>query len=187
MHTSTLSPRRIVRTLTSLTMIGALTACAEPTVPARAVSPNPIIIIGGRPLVFNAVLRAVGNPNEAPRAVEGHLQLKLYEGESGLIVGWKAHLVNPECDGSNTFGGGMYFIQDSEDFPSPEDEADIPMPPPESPLGCSDSLVGSAGISADLASRLIGNPNEFVAAFFLDDGGTLAGRLRLGPDATPTR
>jgi FAD/FMN-containing dehydrogenase len=139
--------------------------------------------------VFNAQLLAIGNPDEKPpTAVEGHLQLKLYETEAGLLLGWMAIIVNPECEVAPTLGGGIYAIQDSEDFPNPEDPALVDLRPAES-LGCESSLLeGVTGISAELAARLFNDPEEFTAVFFIVDGVKLAGTLQLGgPDTAPTR
>jgi hypothetical protein len=186
MCNSTLFPRRIARGLAVLFTFGAASGCADPSGPAPSVSPNAIIIIGGHPMVFNAQLRFIGNPDVKPlRAVEGHLQLKIHDsGETGLVINWKAHILNPECESSTSFGGGIYSIQDSEDFPSPEDLALIDLRSPERVLGCGDNLLeGAIGISAELAARLIFDPEDFVAVFFLDDGGIIAGTLQLGgPD-----
>jgi hypothetical protein len=188
MHSSTLFPQRIVRALAVLFTFGAASGCADPSGPAPSVSPNAIIIdyFGGHPMVFNAQLRFIGNPDVKPlRAVVGHLQLKIHDsGETGLVINWKAHILNPECESSTSFGGGIYSIQDSEDLPSPEDLALIDLRSPERVLGCGDSLVeGAIGISAELAARLVTDPEDFVAVFFLDDGGVIAGTLQLGgPD-----
>jgi hypothetical protein len=58
---------------------------------------------------------------------------------------------------------------------------------PGESLGCENNpLAGVTGISGELAARLIGNPSEFTAVFFIFDGGTLAGTLQLGgPDTAP--
>jgi hypothetical protein len=177
----------MVRGLTVLLTIGAASACADPSGPVRSVSPNGIIIIGGLPIVFNAQLRFIGNPDEKPlSAVVGHFQLKLYDtDENGVLLNWQAHLVNPECEASTSFGGGIYAIQDSEDYPSPEERGLIDLLSVEKGLGCGDNLMeGAVGISGELAAQLIQDPESFVAVFFLDDGGLVAGRLQLGaPDA----
>ena len=186
MCNSTLFPRRIVRGLAVLFTFGAAIGCADPSGPAPSVLPNAIIIIGGHPVVFNAQLRFIGNPDEKPLgAVEGHLQLKIYDmGETGLVINWTAHIRNPECESSTSFGGGIYAIQDSEDFPNPGVPALIDLRSPERVLGCGNSVLeGTIGISAELASRLIHDPENFVGVFFLDDGGVIAGTLQLGgPD-----
>jgi hypothetical protein len=187
MHSSTLFPQRIVRGLAVLFTVGAASGCADPSGPAPSVSPNAIIIIGGHPIVFNAQLRFIGNPDIKPlRAVEGHLQLKLYDtGETGFVINWTAHILNTECESSTSFGGGIYSIQDSEDFPSPEDLALIDLRSPERVLGCGDNLlVGAIGISAELAARLVQDPDYFIGVFFLDDGGAIAGTLQLSGPAT---
>jgi hypothetical protein len=191
-YTLTLRARRASCGLAVLAAAGLSTGCSDsagPTGPARAVSPSPIIIIGGHPIVFNAQLRAVGNPDiTPPTAVEGHLQLKLYATDTGLLLAWQATIVNPECEVAPTLGGGIYAVQDSEDFPNPEDPALVDLRPAES-LGCETSLLeGVTGISAELAARLIGDPDIFTAVFFIIDGGKLAGTLQLGgPDTAPTR
>ena len=139
--------------------------------------------------MFNAQLRAIGDPEEKPpTAVEGHLQLKLYETEAGLLLAWKAAIVNPECDVAPTLGGGIYAIQDSEDFPNPEDPALVDLRSAES-LGCETSMLeGVTGISTELAARLIGDPEELTGVFFIIDGGKIAGTLQLGGlDTAPTR
>lgn len=188
----TLRARRASWGLAVLAAAGASTGCSDsagPAGPARAVSPSPIIIIGGHPIVFNAQLRAIGNPDiTPPTAVEGHLQLKLYETEAGLVLSWNAVIVNPECEVAPTLGGGIYAIQDSEDFPNPEDPALVDLRPAES-LGCGTGLLeGVTGISAELAARLFSDPEEFIVVFFIAEGGKLAGTLQLGvPDTAPTR
>ena len=185
MCNSTLFARGIVRGLAVLFTFGAAIGCADPSGPAPSISPNPIII-EWHPMVFNAQLRFIGNPDEKPLgAVEGHLQLKIYDmGETGLVINWTAHIRNPECESSTSFGGGIYAIQDSEDFPNPGVPALIDLRSPERVLGCGNSVLeGTIGISAELASRLIHDPENFVGVFFLDDGGVIAGTLQLGgPD-----
>lgn len=184
MYRCTLSPRHAGRRLAGVILAAAAgVGCTEPLSPARPVSPTAIIIIGGRPAVFNAQLRAIGNPDERPpSAVVGHLQVKLYEsGDGGRLLAWQAHLSNPECDASSSFGGGIYAIQDSEDFPSPEDEARVAFVPDGPALGCGDTVRdGVAPISAGLAALLIADPGSFLAVFFLDGGGAVAGTLELG-------
>ena len=73
--------------------LGALAlGCTEPSAPAATLesTPNEIIIIGGRQVaVFNAELRAIGNPDENQGTV-GHLQLRLSAGEdAGIIIEWR--------------------------------------------------------------------------------------------------
>lgn len=186
MHTNTTSHSRMVRRLTVLLTLAAASACADASGPARSVSPNGIIIIGGHPIVFNAQLRFIGNPDEKPlSAVVGHFQLKLYDtGETGVLINWQAYLVNPECEASTSFGGGIYAIQDSEDYPNPEERGIIDLRTVERELGCGDNLLeGAIGISGELAAQLIHDPEDFVAVFFLEEGGLVAGRLQLGgPD-----
>ena len=190
MHSSALDAGRLARGLAVIGMFGLVAGCSEPSAPAPPVQASPIIIIGGHPIVFNAELRAVGNPNERPpTAVFGHVQLKLYQTADGFLVGFRAQLANSECESALTLGGGMYFIQDSEDFPSPLIPPLMAFPVPEDPLGCGDTVFeDTIGISEDLASRLIGNPDTFTAVFFLSDGGVIAGTLQVaGADLTPTR
>jgi hypothetical protein len=163
--------------------VAALAGCADPAGPARVASPNAIIIIGGRPAVLNAQLRAIGDPDiKPPSAVVGHIQLKISESEgTGLVVSWKAHFANPECEAATDFGGGGVMIQDSEDMPSPEDVALIRLVPPGSPLGCGDSfLEGSSAISESLAELLVQGPEKLVAVFFFEGGGLLIGTLQPG-------
>jgi hypothetical protein len=181
---------RIIRHAMVLAAAGTLAACAEPSAPARAPSSSPIIIIGGHPVVFNAQLRGVGNPDIKPgTAVEGHLQLKVFDTDAGLVASWRAVLVNPECESSLTFGGGIYAIQDSEDFPNPEDEARYDLFPPLTTLGCGESILEGGGAIADaLVELLVEEPDDFIAVFFLNGGGALAGTFELGaPDTSPTR
>jgi hypothetical protein len=191
-YTLTLHTRRAFCRLGLLAAAAALTGCSDPAgpaAPASAVSPSPIIIIGGHPIVFNAQLLAIGNPDEKPpTAVEGHLQLKIYETEAGFQLAWNAAIVNPECEVAPTLGGGIYAIQDSEDLPNPEDPALVDLRPAE-PLGCGTGLLeGVTGISAELAARLFSDPEEFIVVFFIVDGVKLAGTLQLGgPDTAPTR
>jgi hypothetical protein len=190
MHSTAFRAPWTIRTLAVLGASGVFVGCSEPLTPVPPVPPTPIIIIGGHPIVFNAQLRVVGNPNETPLiAVVGHVQLKLYQTEDGFVVGMRAELANTECESALPLGGGMYFIQDSEDFPSPLIPPLMAFPLPEDPSGCGVTVFdGATGISADLASRLIGNPDEFTAVFFLNDGSAIAGQLQVaGADLTPTR
>jgi len=172
-------------------MFGALAGCAEPTLPAAPASPSAIIIIGGHPVVLTAQLRAIGNPDEKPlRAVVGtfHLLISGTE-ETGFVASWQVHFANPECEASTEFGGGAVYIQDSEDMPSPEDLAVLRLIPPGDPLGCGDNfLEGSSSILESLAALLIQDSENFVAAFFLEDGGIVAGALQLaGSDPSLSR
>jgi len=192
MQRSTLSPRRIVGTVSLITgFVAPFAGCADATGPARSVSPNAIIIIGGHPLVFNAELRGIGNPDEKPpTAVTAHLQLKLdATDESGFIIDWKVDWANAETEVSRLLGGGIYMIQDSEDFPSPLDVPLAYLLPPEDPLGTRPrGLEGSIEIPDELATRLVQDPESFTAVFFLAGGGAIAGTLQLGgPDTAPTR
>src|SRR5215218_2191789 len=85
---------RGIAAIITIGAVGAVSACADPSAPARRPSsPSAIIIIGGHPIVFNAQLRAIGNPDEKPiGAVVGHLQLKISESdETGLVVSWQVH------------------------------------------------------------------------------------------------
>jgi hypothetical protein len=189
MHRSTLSPRRTVHHLAAVMALGALGGCADPSGPARSVSPNAIIIIGGHPVVLNAQLRAIGNPNEKPvNAVVGHIQLRITESdETGLVVSWQVHFANPECEASTFSVGGAVMIQDSEDIPSPEDVV-FRLVGPGTALGCGNSfLEGSTAISEELAAQLVEDPGDFIAVFFLEGGRMIGGTLQLGgPDTSPT-
>jgi len=192
MQRSTLSPRRIVATLSVIALTaGTVAGCADATGPARKVSPNAIIIIGGHPVVFNAELRGVGNPDiKSLTAVVAHLQLKLDGSEDGgFVIEWKVDWANAEREASILLGGGIYMIQDSEDFPSPLDVPLAYLLPPEDPLGTrAGALAGSVAISEELATRLVEDPDFFTAVFFLEGGGAIAGTLQLGgPDTAPTR
>ena len=182
MHRLALSPRRASRCLASALMFGALAGCTEPTILAPTTSPSAIIIIGGHPVMLTAQLRAIGNPDEKPlRAVVGHLLLAITGSEeTGFVVNWEAHFANPECDASTSFGGAGVMIQDSEDMPSPEDVAVLRLLPPGTPLGCGDNfLEGSSSISEGLLALMIHDPEDFVAAFFIIDGGVIAGTLQV--------
>jgi hypothetical protein len=189
------SPHGAGARLAAVMMFGALAGCTEPSglspmasPLAPAASPSAIIIIGGHPIVLTAQLRAIGNPNEIGNpdekplsAVVGHLQLKITGTvETGLVVDWQAHFANPECDASTAFGGGSVMIQDSEEMPSPEDVAVLRLLPPGDPLGCGDNfLEGSSSITEALAAVLVQDPENFVAAFFIIDGGVIAGTLQV--------
>jgi len=186
MSRRTQSPPRIVGALSVFAALIAFAGCADSTELARSVAPSSIIIIGGRALVFNVVLRTIGNPNEKTTdATAGHLQLKL-DGSTtaGYVINWKIDPTDLERESVRPLGGGIYLIQDSEDFPSPEDVALVYLLPPESPLGrVAARLEGSVGVPADLAARLVQDPEYFTAVFFLDDGTAIAGKLQLGgPD-----
>ena len=192
MQRSALSPRRMVGKLSLIAItLGAVTGCADATSPARPVSSSAIIIIGGHPVVFNAELRAIGNPDiKSPMAVTAHLQLKLDGSEaSGFIIDWKVDWANAESEAGMLLGGGIYAIQDSEDFPNPLSVPLAYLLPPEDPLGTrAGALAGSTAISEELAARLVQDPEYFTAVFFLEGGGAIAGSLQLGgPDTAPTR
>ena len=179
-----LSVRRTAFRLTGAAVLGALAGCADTSDLTRATSPtspSAIIIIGGHPAVLNAQLRAIGNPDEKPlSAVVGQIQLRISESEAGLVLDWQAHFANPECEASTAFGGGAIMVQDSEDTPSPEDVAVLRLLAPGTPLGCGDNfLEGSSSISEELVELLFSDPEEFVAAFFIIDGGVLAGTLQV--------
>ena len=192
MQRSTLSPRRFAVALAIVITIGAFTACADSTAPAaRPVSPHAIIIIGGHPVVFNVLLRGIGNPDtKSTTPVAAHLQLKLNgSAETGFIIDWKVDLANLESEGAILRGGGIYMIQDSEDFPNPLTVPLAYLVPPEDPLGTrAGALAGSIGIPEELATRLVQDPDFFTAVFFLEGGGAIAGTLQLGgPDTAPSR
>ena len=198
MHRVTSSPRRTSYRLAGTLMLGALAGCTEPAGLAPAASPlapsaspSAIIIIGGHPIVLAAQLRVIGNPNEKPlSAVVGHLQLKITGSEeTGFVVDWQAHFANPECDASTEFGGGSVMIHDPENMPSPEDVAVLRLLAPGTPLGCGDNfLEGSSSISEELLALMIHDPEDFVAAFFIIDGGVIAGTLQVaGAPVVETR
>lgn len=192
MQRSTLSPRRFAVALAIIVASGAFTSCADSTAPAaRPVSPKGIIIIGGGPVVFNVELRGIGNPDiKSTGPVAAHLQLKLAGSEeTGFSLDWKVDLANLESEGAVLRGGGIYMIQDSEDFPNPLTVALVYLIPPEDPLGTrAGALAGSIGISEELATRLVTDPEDFTAVFFLEGGGAIAGTLQLGgPVTAPTR
>lgn len=199
------SPRRTSYRFAGTLMLGALVACTEPSGLAPAASPlapeaspSAIIIIGGHPIVLTAQLRAIGNPNEIGNpdekpvsAVVGTLQVKLTESEqTGLVVvSWQAHFANPECQSTTAIGGGEVMIQDSEDTPDPFGVVAFRMLTAGTTLGCGDNfLEGSTSISDALAALMIQDPEDFVAAFFIIDGGVIAGTLQLaGSDPLSSR
>lgn len=192
MQRSTPSSRRFAVALAISATAVAYTGCTDSVAPApRAVSPNSIIIIGGRTAVLNAQLRGIGNPNDKLAAtVAAHLQLKLDgSAETGYVIDWKVDVATLDLEAARLFGGGIYSIQDSEDFPNPFDVPLAYLLPPEDPLGTRPrGLEGSVAISEELASRLVTDPEDFTAVFFLDGGGAIAGTLQLGgPDTAPTR
>jgi hypothetical protein len=191
MHRFAPSPRRTDWRLAAALILGALAGCAEPTALARPTPPSAIIIIGGHPIVFTAQLRAIGNPDEKPlNAVVGTIQLLITGSEeTGFVVSWQAHFANPECEATTSFGGGDVMIQDSEDTPNPEGLVAFRLLPPGTPLGCGDSfLEGSSSITESLVALMYSDPEEFVAVFFLQDGGVIFGTLQLaGPDQLSTR
>ena len=181
---------RIARGVAAAITFAAIAACTDPSAPARTPTPKAIIIIGGRPIVFSALLRGIGDPNEKPpTAVEGHLQLKIYETDLGLVAGWRANIVNPECESAVLLGGAIYFIQDSEDFPNPETEGVHRLFPPQGTLGCGENVIeGAAPILEGVAARIADAPEDYTVVFFLQGGGALAGTFNGGaPVTTPTR
>ena len=163
----------------ALVVCGVIPGCADVSRSVHPRTPSSIIIIGGHPIVLNAQLRAIGDPDIRPAtAVVGPLQLKLYETDGGVVAGWQARITNTECESASAFGGGIYAIQDSEDFPSPLTVPLMYLLPPERALGCGDSFIeGSTDVPSALASRLIGNPDVFTAVFFLTNGGVIAGKF----------
>jgi hypothetical protein len=184
--------------LAALIAFAALAGCTDdPSSPARPLSPNriiinghPIIIIGGLPISLTTQLRAVGNPDiKLATAVRGDLQLKLYETREGLVLSWAAKLADAECEAALSLGGGIYMIQDSEDFPNPETRALTYLVPPKTASACADNILeGKTGIPKEVAARMIEDPDYFTAVFFLKTGGAVAGTLQLGgPDTTPIR
>lgn len=183
--------RWTLRHLAALGALGALTlGCAEPTGPGATPTPNSIIIIGGKLLgVLNTQFRGIGDPDIMPvSSVRGHLQLKVYDtGDGGYAAAWKGKFFNPECE--SLLGGGIYAVQDSEDFPNPETRPTVRILPDDQPIGCGKTdLEGSTGISADLAARLIGNPDIFIAVFFTQGGGLIVGTFSIGnPNDVPSR
>ena len=197
MHRIALSPRRTGRRLVVPLLASVLAGCAEPTAPARPTAPSAIIIIGGHPIVLTAQLRAIGNPDEIgnpdvkpPVAVVGTIQLFITGSEeTGFVVSWQAHFANPECEATTSFAGGDVMIQDSEDMPNPEGLVAFRLLPPGTPLGCGDSVLdGSSAIAESLAALMVTDPENFVAAFFLEDGGVIFGTLQLaGPDQLSSR
>ena len=180
---------RIVGALALIATVGSLAGCTDPSRLVRPVSPSSIIIIGGHPIVFSAQLRAIGNPDvKTLVAVESHLQLKLDATEAGgFVIDWKLDPSTVPVESSNLLGGGIYMIQDSEDFPSPEDVALLYLLPPEDPLGGGNRLEGSVAVSEELADRLVADPGSFTAVFFIAGGGAIAGNLQLGGPDTSTR
>ena len=198
MYRTALSARRALGSLTTLIAFAALAGCAgDPSSPARPQSPNgiiihgsPIIIIGGLPISLAAQLRSIGNPDiKLSTAVLGDLQVKVYETREGFVLTWAAKLGDAECEAALSLGGGIYMIQDSEDFPNPETRALALLVPPKTASACDDNILeGRTGISKDLAMRLVQDPEYFTAVLFLKTGGALAGTLQLGgPDTAPTR
>jgi hypothetical protein len=173
------SLRFVARGLAAIGTCGVIASCVDVSSAVHPRTPSSIIIIGGHPIVLNAQLRAVGNPDIRPAtAVVGHLQLKLYETDEGVVASWLARITNTECESASAFGGGIYAIQDSEDFPSPLTVALLYLLQPERALGCGDNFIeGSTDVPPELASRLIGNPDEFTAVFFLTNGGVVAGKF----------
>ena len=184
--------------LTGGLALGALAlGCAEPSSPVATLEsrPNEIIIIGGRQVaVFNAVLRSIGNPDENQGAL-AHLQLRLSAGEdAGIIIEWRLAFTDdaswPYCisesAGTGSLGGGIYFIQDPEDLPSPEVRPTVDLLGGGEVACQGNVLVGSTEIPEELAARMIQDPENFVGVFFNDPEERIAGTLQLGgPDTTP--
>ena len=178
--------------------IGALAlGCTEPSAPVATLEsrPNEIIIIGGRQVVvFNAVLRAIGNPDENEGAL-GQLQLQLSAGEdAGIIIEWRLVFTDdaswPYCasesPGAGSLGGGLYFITDPEDLPSPEVRPAVDLLGGGEVSCQGNVLVGSMVISEELAARMFSDPDQLVAVFFSDPEERIAGTVQLGgPDTAP--
>ena len=179
--------------------LGALAlACTEPSAPVATPEsrPSEIIIIGGRQVaVFNAVLRAIGNPNENEGAL-GQLQLQLSAGEdAGIIIEWRLGFTDdaswPYCvsesPGAGSLGGGLYFVTDPEDLPSPEVRPAVDLLGGGEVACQGNVLVGSTVISEELAARMYSDPEQLVAVFFSDPDQRIAGTLQLGgPDTAPS-
>jgi hypothetical protein len=180
--------------------LGALLlGCSEPSAPVATPSsrPHEIIIIGGRHVaVFNAVLRAIGDPEENEGAL-GHLQLLLSVSEDGtFVIDWRLVFTDdaswPYCasesPGAGSLGGGVYFVQDPENLPSPEVRPTVDLLG-GSEVACEGNvLVGSMAISEELAARMITDPEDLVGVFYSDPEQLIAGTLQLGgPDTAPGR
>jgi hypothetical protein len=177
--------------------LGALAlGCTEPAAPVATLDsrPNEIIIIGGRQMaVFNAVLRAIGNPDENEGAI-GHLQLRLWESEGGeFVIDWRLVFTDdaswPYCvsEGAGSLGGGIYLVSDPEELPSSEVRPTVDLLR-QGDVSCQGNvLVGSTVIPEELAARLIQNSDDVFGVFFNDSDARIAGRLQLGgPDTTPS-
>lgn len=174
--------RRTGAHVTAAIALAALAGCSESTNPVRVTSASPIIIIGGHPIVLTAQLRAIGNPDEKPlNAVVGTIQLAITGSEEeGFVASWQVHFANPECDASTAFGGAGVMIHDPEDMPGPEDVAVLRLLAPGASLGCGDNfLEGASSISGELAARLVQDPEDFVATFYIIDGSVIAGVLQV--------
>lgn len=178
--------------------LGALAVgCTEPSAPVATLEsrPNEIIIIGGRQVaVFNAVLRAIGNPDETQGAL-GHLQLQLSVGEGGdVVIDWRLVFTDdaswPYCasesSGAGSLGGGIYFVTDPEDLLSPEVRPAVDLLGGREVSCQGNVLVGSTEIPEELAARMIEDPENLVGVFFNESDERIAGTLQLGgPDTAP--
>ena len=72
------------------------------------------------------------------------------------------------------------MVQDSEETPDPSGVVAFRMLAAGRSLGCGNNfLEGSTSISDALAAPMIHDPEDFVAAFFIIDGGVIAGTLQL--------
>jgi hypothetical protein len=178
--------------------LGALAlGCTEPSAPVATLESRPkeIIIIGGRQVVvFNAVLGAIGDPDENQGAL-GHLQLQLSVGEdAGFVIEWRLMFTDdaswPYCasenSGAGSLGGGIYVVTDPENLPSPEVRPTVDLLDGREVSCQGNVLVGSTEIPEELAARMIQDPENFVGVFFNDPEERIAGTLQLGgPDTAP--
>jgi hypothetical protein len=171
---------RFASLLIPMIVVALASGCSEPVAPAEALrfQPRAIIVIDGRPQVFNVQLRSIDDPNiidDPNLRPHGNLQLKLYANEDGTFtLAWKGKVYNP--------GGESFTGWSMTDLEGGRPALFVALGEVE---GISDRLIDPEDatiISAELASDLFGiepDTPDFQIVFFTTErpAGALAGTL----------
>jgi len=147
---------RFASLLIPMIVVALASGCAEPVAPAEAprLQPRAIIVIDGRPQVFNFQLRSIDDPNivdDPNLRPHGNLQLKLYANEDGTFtLAWKGKIFNP--------GGESFTGWSMNDLDNGRPALFVAIGEVD---GISDRLIDpedATVISGELAAALFGNP-----------------------------
>lgn len=148
---------RFASLLIPMIAVSVASGCAEPVAPAEAprLQSRAIIVIDGRPQVFNFQLRSIDDPNlvdDPNLRPHGNLQLKLYANEDGTFtLAWKGEIFNP--------GGESFTGWSLNDLDNGRPAMLVALGEVD---GISDRLIDpedATVISAELAAALFGNPH----------------------------